>query len=129
VVARRRDVGEGSAHLFGSEHSRKSVFTLRPDDAQDMPVTAKDVLKEEAYAGVADTHCVRCPLELVSAMEKVFLKLFFGDEIGGFAIEMFNEQSDCASVTYLRCIVLTAQLQGLFGLLVPVFHSHTLLVQ
>ncbi len=129
VVARRRDAGEGGAHLFGTEHSRKPVFSLRPDDAQDIPVTAQNVLKEKADAGIADSHGFGCPLEDVSAMEEVSLKLFFGDEIGGFVAEMLDEQSDCASVTYLRCIALTAQLQGFFGLLVPVFHGHTLLVQ
>ncbi len=54
---------------------------------------------------------------------------FFGDEVGGFAVEMLNEQSDCACVTYLCSVALAAQLQGFFGLLVPVFHDHTLLVQ
>jgi hypothetical protein len=94
-----------------------------------MPVSAKDMLKEEADTNIADTQSVRRPLADVSAMKKVFLKLFLGDEIGGFVTEMLNEQSDCAGVTFLRAVALTAQLQGFFGLLVPVFHDHTLLVK
>ena len=91
MVARRRDAGKGGAYLFDTKHSRKPVFSLRPNDAQDMPVTAQDVLKEKADAGIADSHGFGRPLANVPAMEEVFLKLFFGDEIGGFVAEMLNE--------------------------------------
>ena len=40
VVARRSDAGKGGAHLFGTEHSGSRCSRLRPDDAQNMPVTA-----------------------------------------------------------------------------------------
>ena len=61
-------------------------------------------------------------------MEEIFLKLFFGDEVGGFVV-MLGEHPHRAGVAFLRPFCHTVQLQGLDGLLVPVFHDHTLLVK
>ena len=45
-----------ASHLFDAEHCGQSPLILGSQDAEDVPVTLEDVLKEEADAAIAVPH-------------------------------------------------------------------------
>ena len=60
--------------------------------AEDVPVAAEDLLKEEANATVADAQSRGGPLVDVSAVEEVLLELLFGNEVGGLLVELHQHE-------------------------------------
>jgi len=88
IILEGFDLGEKTSDFFPAENGGEASFGLSPEDAEDMPVALKDMLEEEADAAIADAHGIGGPLIDVLSVEEIVLKFLFGDQIGGFVIEL-----------------------------------------
>ena len=76
-----------------------------------MPVAFEDVLREEADGTGADAHGGWGEAVDVFAVQEVSLELLFGDEVGGFVVEL-SQEADCADIRFLGPFALAAELES-----------------
>ena len=106
------------------KNGRESSFGLGSEDSEDVPVSLEDVFVEEAYAAIADAHGIGRPLIDVFPLEEIVLKFLFGDQIGGFAVEL-GEHADGAGVGLLSAFPFAVELKGLDRFVIPICHHDT----
>jgi hypothetical protein len=79
---------EQTSDFLGTEDGGEAVFGLSANERQGVPVALEDIVIEEPDATVADTHrSWRETIDIFSVQE-VGLKLRFGDQVRGLAIEL-----------------------------------------
>jgi hypothetical protein len=69
IVLKGLDSGQNGSDFFHAENGRKASFGLRSEDSEDMPVALEDMLVEEAYPAIANTHGIRRPVVSVFPVE------------------------------------------------------------
>ena len=58
MVLRSLHASQEASHLFLAQHCGQSSLILGLKDAEDVPVSLDDILKEKADAAIADPHGV-----------------------------------------------------------------------
>ncbi len=74
--------------FLDTEDSGKSVFGLRANQRQGVPIALQNVLVEKPNGAVADTHGVGSESIVIFAVQEVGLKFLFGDQSRRFVIEL-----------------------------------------
>jgi len=118
VILEGMDLGKNTSDFFTAENGRKASFGLGPEDTEDVPVTLEDVFEKEANAAIADAHGIGGPVIDILAVEEIILKFLFGDQIGGFVVEL-GEHADGAGVGVLSSFPLAVELKGLDRFVIP----------
>jgi hypothetical protein len=118
IVLEGLDSGQNASDFFHAENGRKASFGLGSEDSEDMPVALEDMLVEEAYPAIADPHGIGRPVISVFAVEEIILELFFGNEIGGLAVE-FDEHAQGPCIGLLRAFPFAVELKGLDHSVIP----------
>jgi hypothetical protein len=118
IVLKGLDSGQNASDFFHAQDGRKASFILGSEDSEDVPVALEDMLVEEAYAAIADPHGIGRPVVRVFAVEEIFLKLFFGNEIGGLAVEV-DEHAQGPCIGLLRAFPFAVELKGLDHSVIP----------
>jgi hypothetical protein len=111
-------LGKNGTDFFDAEDGRESSFGLSAEDPEDVPVALEDVFEEEADAAIADAHGIRGPVIEVLAVEEIILKFLFGDQIGGFLVEL-GEHTDGAGIGLLSPFSFAVELKGLDRFVIP----------
>ena len=83
---------------------------MSPHERQRVPSTLEDVLVEEADTAVADAHGRGGEAIDVFAVQKVVLKLLFGDQVWRCAIEL-SQQADLTDIGFLSPFALATELK------------------
>jgi hypothetical protein len=91
---------------------------LGSEDSENRPVALEDVLVEEAYSAVANTHCIGGPLINLFTMEETVLKLLLTNEIGRLAVEL-DEHAQGVCIGLLPAFVLAVKMEGLDHSVMP----------
>ena len=65
------DSGQNASDFFHTQDGRKSAFILGSEDPEDVPVASEDMLVEEAYPAIANTHGIRRPVISVFPLEEI----------------------------------------------------------
>jgi hypothetical protein len=109
-------VVQGSGHLedppdlLHTEDSGEPVGGLRTQEGEGVPIALEDVLREKADATGADAHGRRSQAIDVFAVQEGRLEFLFGDEGGGFVVEL-SQQTDFPDIAVLSPFALAAQLK------------------
>ena len=101
---------EETSDLLGTEEGWESVFGLRANERQGVPVAFEDVLVEESDATGADAHGSWGKAIAVFAVQEVGLKLLFGDHVGRFAIAL-SQQAYRTDIGLLGTLPLATELK------------------
>jgi hypothetical protein len=118
IVLKGLDSGQNASDFFHAQDGRKASFILGSEDSEDVPVALEDMLVEEAYPAIANTHGIRRPVVSVFAAEEIFLKLFFGNEIGRPAVGL-DEHAQGPCIGLLRAFPFAVELKGLNHSVIP----------
>jgi hypothetical protein len=118
IILEGFDLGKNGSDFFTAENGRKASFGLGAEDSEDVPVSLEDVFVEEADAAIADAHGIGGPVIDVLAVEEIVLEFLFGDQIGGFAVEL-GEHTDGAGVGLLSSFPFAIELKSLDGFVIP----------
>jgi hypothetical protein len=118
VILEGMDLGQNTSDFFRAENGREASFGLGTEDTEDVPVTLEDVFEEEANATIADAHGIRGPVIEVLSVEEIVLEFLFGDQIGGFGVEL-GEHADGAGVGLLSPFPLAVELKSLDRFVIP----------
>jgi len=118
IILEGFDLGKNGSDFFTAENGRKASFGLGTEDSEDVPVSLEDVFEEEADAAIADAHGIGRPVIDVLSVEEIVLELLFGDQIGGFAVEL-GEHADGAGVGLLSPFPLAIELKSLDRFVIP----------
>ncbi len=118
VILGGMDLGKNGSDFFAAEDGGEATFGLGTQDTEDVPVTLEDVFEKEANAAIADAHGIGGPVIDVLAVEKIILKFLFGDQIGGFVVEL-AEHADGAGVGLLSPLSFAVELKGLDRFVIP----------
>jgi hypothetical protein len=108
--------------LRNTQHGGETVGGGRAHEREGVPVALEDMLIEEADATVADAQGRWGEAVDVFAVEEVGLELLFGDEVGGFVVEL-SQQTDFPDIAVLSPFALAAQLERRNHLLTQVSHT------
>ena len=96
IILEGFDLGKNASGFFNAKNGRESSFILGSEDSEDVPVSLEDVLVEEAYAAIADTHGIGGPLINVLPVEEIVLEFLLRDQVGGFAVELAEHAKERA---------------------------------
>ncbi len=118
VILEGIDLGQNGSDFLTAENGRKASFGLGTEDSEDMPVLLNDVLEEEANPAIADAHGIGGPVINVLSAEEIVLEFLFGDQVGGFAIEL-GEHSNGAGVSLLGPFPFAIELKSLDRFVIP----------
>jgi hypothetical protein len=118
IVLEGFDAGQNAADFFHAKNGWKSSFGLGSEDSEDVPVALQDVLIEEAYPAIADAHSIGRPVISVFPVEEIVLKLFFGNEIGGLAVEL-DEHAQGPCISLLGALPFAVELKRLDHSVIP----------
>jgi hypothetical protein len=118
VILEGMDLCKNGSDFFGAEDGGEASFGLGTEDTEDVPVTLEDVFEEEANAAIADAHGIGGPVIDVLAVEEIILEFLFGDQIGGFGVEL-GEHTDGAGVGLLSSFPLAVELKSLDCFFIP----------
>jgi len=80
--------GEEFYDLLFGEDGGKDLRALSFQVAENVPLTMQDLLEKEFEGTVTDSQGCSRPLGHVATVEEVILKLLFGNQIRGLAIEI-----------------------------------------
>ena len=117
------DAGQNVSDFFHAENGRESSFSLGSEDSENVPVALEDVLVEEAYPAIADTHRIGRPLISVFPLEEIVLKLLLANEIGRLAVEL-DEHAQGTGIGLLRALPFAVELKGFNHAVIPLcFHD------
>jgi hypothetical protein len=101
---------EETSDLLGTEEGWEPVLGLRANERQGVPVACEDVLVEESDATGADAHGSWGKAIAVFAVQEVGLKLFFGDHVGRFVVEL-RQQAYLTDISLLGTLPLATELK------------------
>ena len=118
IVLKGFDSGQNASDFFHAEDGRKASFGLRSEDSEDVPVALEDMLVEEAYPAIANTHGIRRPVISVFAVEEIVLELLLVNEIGRLAVEL-GEHAQGPCIGLLRAFPFAVELKGLDHSVIP----------
>lgn len=118
VIVESLDLGKNASDFFNAENSRKPSFGLGPEDSEDVPVSLEDVFVEEANPAIADPHGIGRPVISVFSLEEIVLEFLFGDQVGGFGIEL-GEHANGACVGLLSPFSFAVELKSLDRSVIP----------
>jgi hypothetical protein len=118
VILEGFDLGKNASDFFTAENGRKASFSLGSEDSEDVPIALEDVFVEEANAAIADTHGIGGPVIDVLPVEEIVLEFLFGDQIGGFAVEL-AEHANGAGVGLLSPFSFAIELKSLDRSVIP----------
>ncbi len=118
VILEGIDLGQNGSDFLTAENGRKASFGLGTEDSEDVPVSLEDVFEEEANPTVADAHRIGGPVINVLSAEEIVLEFLFGDQVGGFAIEL-GEHSNGAGVSLLGPFPFAIELKSLDRFVIP----------
>jgi hypothetical protein len=118
IILEGFDLGKNGSDFFTAENRGESSLGLGTEDSEDVPVSLEDVFEEEADAAIADPHGIGGPVIDVLSVEEIVLKFLFGDQIGGFAIEL-AEHANGACVGLLSPFSFAVELKSLDRSVIP----------
>jgi hypothetical protein len=118
IILEGLDLGKNGSDFFNAKNSRETSLGLGSEDTENVPVSLEDVFEEEADAAIADPHGIGGPVIDVLPVEEVVLKFLFGDQIGGFAVEL-GEHADGAGVGLLSPFPFAIELKSLDCFVIP----------
>ena len=97
--------------LLYTEDGGETVFGLRAQERQGVPVALEDVLIEEADTTVAEAHGRWGKAVDVFAVQEVVLQFLFRDVVGGFVVEL-SQQAYFPDIGFLRPFALATELES-----------------
>jgi hypothetical protein len=102
---------EETPNFFKTEDGGETVCGLSPNQSQRVPITLKDMMREESDATGADAHGSWGKAIDVCAVQAGGLKLLFGEQVWRCAREL-SQQADLTDIRFLSPFSLTTELEG-----------------
>ncbi len=115
------DLGKCVSDLLNAENIRKPFFIFDFEDIQSVPITAGNILKEEANPVIGYAHGGRRPFAYVAPMEKIILQFLLGNLLRCFVVES-GKQTNRTHIALPGFIAFAGQLQGSVCFFVPICH-------
>lgn len=88
MVVGNADSGEEFRNLLLGQHGGEGLRAFGFQVTEDVPLAMQNLLEEEFERAVADAQGRRGPTVDVVAVKKVILKLHFGNQVRGLAVEI-----------------------------------------
>jgi hypothetical protein len=102
---------EEPANLLHTEDGRETVCGWRAHEREGVPVALEDVSREETDATVADTQGSWGKAINVFAVQAIALELLFGEQVGGFVVEL-SQQADFPDISFLSPFALATEVES-----------------
>jgi hypothetical protein len=111
LVVQGRGGREEPPDLLHTEDGWEPVGGWRAHEREGVPVALEDVLREEADATVADAHGSGGEAIDVFAVQEIALELLFGEQVGGFVVEL-SQQADFSDISFLSPFALATEVES-----------------